>query len=310
MITLRGVTVSFGAKTVFDGIDWELPEAGVYLVLGANGAGKSMLLDVIAGRRKPRAGTVHLGKVPVYKLFGPDLPRMEYLRREASAEDAGTLWTVFGYRMRQSGGDEKPSEMLEKMTLPWTEAEMRKLRVEALPQGELLEFELLCAMSLMPQYLFIDDYFSRFSFAGCERVAANLQSWQRISGGIVLAASTRYFGFMDSFSGVYVLEGGKLRELRPRAVDENGEIGEEPEGREQPREVLVVCGEYFYRHSRVQQENPHVELRAVLENALLIGVKTTLDGALSFLRECGIDVLSVSFAPRMDAKEYGQGVFF
>lgn len=309
MITLRGVTVWFGAKAVFDGLDWELPEAGVYLVLGANGAGKSMLLDVIAGRRKPRAGAVHLGKVPVYKLFGPDLPRMEYLRREASAEDAGTLWNVFGYRMRQSGGDEKPSEILEKMTLPWTEGEMRKLRVEALPQGELLEFELLCAMSLMPKYLFIDDYFSRFSFAGCERVAANLQSWQRISGGTVLATSTRYFGFMDTFSGIYVLEGGKLRELQPIAKCGDGRGAGEPVAAG-PREVLIVCGEYFYRHSRVQQENAHVELLAVLENALLISVKTTLDDALKFLDDCGIDVLSVSFRPRMDAKEYGQGVFF
>lgn len=309
MITLRGVTVSFGDKTVFDGLDWELPEAGVYLVLGANGAGKSMLLDVIAGRRKPRAGAVHLGKVPVYKLFGPDLPRMEYLRREASAEDAGTLWNVFGYRMRQSGGEEKPGEILERMTLPWTEAEMRKLRVEALPQGELLEFELLCAMSLMPKYLFIDDYFSRFSFEGCERVSANLQNWQRISGGTVLATSTRYFGFMDTFSGIYVLEGGKLRELQPIAKCGDGRSVDEPPAAG-PREVLIVCGEYFYRHSRVQQENPHVELLAVLENALLISVKTTLDDALKFLDDCGIDVLSVSFRPRMDAKEYGQGVFF
>ena len=298
MITLRGVTVSFGAKTVFDGLDWELPEAGVYLVLGANGAGKSMLLDVIAGRRKPRAGAVHLGKVPVYKLFGPDLPRMEYLRREASAEDAGTLWNVFGYRMRQSGGDEKPGEILERMTLPWTEAEMRKLRVEALPQGELLEFELLCAMSLMPKYLFIDDYFSRFSFAGCERVAASLQSWQRISGGTVLATSTRYFGFMDTFSGIYVLEGGKLRELQPIAKCGDGRGADELDA-SGPREVLIVCGEYFYRHSRVQQENAHVELLAVLENALLISVKTTLDDALKFLDDCGIDVLSVSLMGRL-----------
>lgn len=308
MISLRGVCVSFGTKAVFDGLDWELPEAGVYLVLGANSSGKSALLDVIAGRRKPKGGEVILNEVPVYKLFAPDLPRMEYLRREACAEEADALWGAYSHRLRQCGGRDIPRELLDRIGLPWTEAEMKKLRLQALPQGELLEFELLCAMSLLPKFLLVDDYFSRFSFAGCERVASNLQAWHRFGGGTVIATSTRYFGLMDAFDGVFVLEGGKLRRLSPRPPEAKNGNGEPPT--EAPREVLIVCGEFFYRHSRAQQDNEHLAVLAVLEYALLVEIKTTLDQALAYLRECGIDIVSVSFTPRMDMQEYGQGVFF
>jgi ABC-type multidrug transport system ATPase subunit len=308
VISLRGVSVSFGTKAVFDGLDWELPEAGVYLVLGANSSGKSVLLDVIGGRRKPKSGEVMLSDVPVYKLFAPDLPRIEYLRREATADEADALWGAYSHRLRQCGSREVPHDLLNRLALPWTEAEMRKLRMQSLPQGELLEFELLCAMSLIPKFLLIDDYFSRFSFTACERVASNLSAWHRLSGGTVVATSVRYFGFMEAFDGVFALEGGKLRKLTPRAVEEPARNGEPPA--EAPREVLIVCGEFFYRHSRAQQDNEHLAVRAVLENALLVEIKTTLDGALGYLRECGIDIVSVSFAPRMDAQEYGQGVFF
>ncbi len=310
---MQGVTVSFGAKKVLDNLTLELAEPGVFLILGANGAGKTVLLDVIGGRRRPNAGKVLLGSVPVYGLFGPDLPRIEYLRRETSAEGVGTLWNLFAHQIKQGTGRANPHEMLQRFHLPWSEEDMRRLRLDTLPQSQVLEFELLCALAAEPDYLLVDDYLSRFSFATCERVARNLHVWHKAGAGTAILTSARFFGHMDVFTGVYHLAGGQLVELTRQSGEDSARHREPDatgEGLPQSREVLVICGEYFYRHSRAQDENEHLAVKAVLENALLIEVRTTLDSALAHLRSLGIDIVAVVLEPHTEGYEYCHQRFF
>lgn len=58
MIRLREVVVARGANRIVDSLTVEIPAGGVFWVVGANGAGKSSLLRVIAGLDRPRRGTV------------------------------------------------------------------------------------------------------------------------------------------------------------------------------------------------------------------------------------------------------------
>jgi ABC-type multidrug transport system ATPase subunit len=303
VVSLKGVTVAFGADKVLDELTLELTEPGAYLILGANGSGKTVLLDVIGGRRRPDKGEVLLGSVPVYGLFGPDLPRIEYLQREAVPEESDALWNLFAYQAKQGSGQAKPREIVQRFHLPWSEEQMRRLRLDMLSQSEVLEFELLCAFAVRPDYLLVDDYLSRFSFDTCERTIGNLRAWQKVSTGTAILTSSRFFGHMDGFAGVYHLTGGKLAELPPTPPVGSAESGT-------GREVLVVCGEYFYRHSRAQEENEHLAVKTVLENALLIEIKTTLDGALAYLQSLGIDLVAVVLSPDAEGYEYCHQRFF
>ncbi|MGH7749051.1 MAG: ATP-binding cassette domain-containing protein, partial [Candidatus Dormibacteria bacterium] len=58
LIVLEGVGVAFGATTVFSGLDLRVEARDRLAVVGANGAGKSSLLEVIAGTAPPSAGRV------------------------------------------------------------------------------------------------------------------------------------------------------------------------------------------------------------------------------------------------------------
>jgi branched-chain amino acid transport system ATP-binding protein len=49
LLSVRGLSVSYGAARVVDGVDLKVPEKGVVALLGANGAGKSSILKAIAG---------------------------------------------------------------------------------------------------------------------------------------------------------------------------------------------------------------------------------------------------------------------
>jgi ATP-binding cassette subfamily F protein 3 len=58
LIALEGVGVAFGATTIFSGLDLRIEARDRLAIVGANGAGKSSLLEVIAGTMPPAAGRV------------------------------------------------------------------------------------------------------------------------------------------------------------------------------------------------------------------------------------------------------------
>lgn len=64
-LQLREVELAFGEQKILDGISFDLPPGEITLLRGENGAGKSVLLNVLSGYVRPHSGTVklRLGKV-------------------------------------------------------------------------------------------------------------------------------------------------------------------------------------------------------------------------------------------------------
>ncbi|MBW6528144.1 heme ABC exporter ATP-binding protein CcmA [Sphingomonas sp. RHCKR7] len=58
LLAARGLAVARGGRLLAEGVTLELARGGAALVTGANGAGKSSLLRVLAGLLAPAAGTV------------------------------------------------------------------------------------------------------------------------------------------------------------------------------------------------------------------------------------------------------------
>ena len=57
-LAVRGLKVTFNDVTVLDGIDLDVAEGEILVLLGPSGCGKSTLLRSIAGLQSPSAGTV------------------------------------------------------------------------------------------------------------------------------------------------------------------------------------------------------------------------------------------------------------
>ena len=70
-LAARGLKAGFGAQTVLHGIDLDVPAGQVTGIFGLNGAGKSVLLKVIAGVVPTRAGVVTLDGAEIQGL-GPE----------------------------------------------------------------------------------------------------------------------------------------------------------------------------------------------------------------------------------------------
>src|SRR5580658_3339646 len=59
--SLKAVYKRYGAKVIYDGLDFQVRRRERWCVMGVNGAGKSTLLKLIAGAAEPDDGTVALG---------------------------------------------------------------------------------------------------------------------------------------------------------------------------------------------------------------------------------------------------------
>src|SRR5215467_10612036 len=81
LIVCQDVEIAFGATTVLRGLDLRIERRDRLAVVGANGAGKSSLLDVLAGVAQPAAGTVETERHL----------RIGYLPQEAAAPVAPTV---------------------------------------------------------------------------------------------------------------------------------------------------------------------------------------------------------------------------
>lgn len=75
----RGVTRTYGegrsAVHALRGVDIEIPEGEIVVMLGASGSGKSTLLNILGGLDRPTAGTVHFRDTELTTLSDRDLTR-------------------------------------------------------------------------------------------------------------------------------------------------------------------------------------------------------------------------------------------
>ena len=60
-LEVRGLTLEVAGKTLIDGIDLSIVAGGMTIILGANGAGKTLLLRLLHGLIEPTGGTIRWG---------------------------------------------------------------------------------------------------------------------------------------------------------------------------------------------------------------------------------------------------------
>ena len=65
LVSMRGIVKKYGETTVFDGIDLDVEQGEVVVLIGPSGAGKSTLLRCINGLEQVDAGAIEIGGEPL-----------------------------------------------------------------------------------------------------------------------------------------------------------------------------------------------------------------------------------------------------
>ncbi len=76
VLSAQSLSLSYGDRTVIDGLDLEVPPGRITAIIGANGCGKSTLLRALARLLRPSAGAVMLDGAPLQGRSSKEVARV------------------------------------------------------------------------------------------------------------------------------------------------------------------------------------------------------------------------------------------
>ena len=105
MIRIIDLTRSFNGHAVLDGINLEVPQGEITVIIGKSGVGKSVLLKHIIGLLKPDRGQVLIDGVDITKARGQTLKelkqRFAYLFQGGALFDSLTVFENVAFPLRE-----------------------------------------------------------------------------------------------------------------------------------------------------------------------------------------------------------------
>ena len=154
MLTVKGLSKSFGAKKAITDLSLTLEEGHIFGMLGTNGAGKSTLLRVMSGILRADAGSIHLDNMSVYE--NPAAKReICYLSDDptflpnASIAEMGRMQAAYYPEYSES----KLKALCERFALPMNE------RITSFSKGTQKRAQICLGLALNPRVLLCDETF-------------------------------------------------------------------------------------------------------------------------------------------------------
>ena len=232
-VELRGVTKSFGERTVLRNFDCMLLRDDRIGIVGANGSGKSTLLNLLAGKLAPDAGEIEVGETVRIGYFCQEVPDMD--------SDTRVIDYVkeIGNRIETAEGMLTATQLLEQFLFP---AEVQWSPIRKLSGGEKRRLFLLSVLAAAPNVLLLDEPTNDLDIQTLSILEDYLDSFP---GAVVAVSHDRYF--LDRVvRRVFAVEpdgrvkgypGGYTEYLEARQKEEKPKIPREPapdKGKERP----------------------------------------------------------------------------
>jgi ATP-binding cassette subfamily F protein uup len=190
VIRLQGVGHRFGSGNwLFENLDLDLEPGGRLGVIGANGTGKSTLLDILAGRLAPRAGTVERGStvhLGYYDQVGRDLDPTQRVRAAVTGPTRQPDW--------------EDARLMERF---WFDADAQWAPIGTLSGGERRRLQLLLVLAERPNVLLLDEPTNDLDLDTLRVLEDFLESWP---GSLVVVSHDRAF-LERTVTDVVVLHG-------------------------------------------------------------------------------------------------------
>ena len=206
-LSVRNLTQTFGKTTALDDISLTLSTPGIHGLLGRNGSGKTTLMSIMAGLRKPTAGTVSLDGAPVYENYAATT-RICIIREsgDTTSERTEAITDAFALArdMRPFWDDAYAARLLEMFALT------PEMKVCTLSRGE--RARLACILGLAaraPLTLFDEAYLgmdapARYAFY--DALLADFLAHPRL----ILVSSHHIEEVARLFEEVMIIDAGRL----------------------------------------------------------------------------------------------------
>ena len=182
ILEIEGIAKGYGGRTLFSGFSLSFTKGMKLGLIGDNGTGKSTLLDIIAGRIEPDAGTVDRGQNTAFGYY-------DQLGRDLRSGKTVLEYTEeIGKRIIMGDGEEvSASRFLELFGFP---VSLHRTPVGLLSGGERRRLYLITRLASNPNFLLFDEPTNDLDIATMERLEEYIVSFP---GCAVISSHDRTF---------------------------------------------------------------------------------------------------------------------
>mgnify|MGYP003586570239 FL=1 len=185
LLSIRGITKSFGSNSVLKGIDMQVDAGEVVALIGGNGAGKSTLMKIIMGIYQPDSGEIYVNGV-CEKLARPSaslacgiylVPQEPMLFPNMTVEEN----VLMGFIEKKNLLHKRLVELLE--CLGWKLNLERKAATLSIAEQQLVE--ILRGLMRDAKLLILDEPTSSLTFKEVESLFSIVEDLKRKGIGII-----------------------------------------------------------------------------------------------------------------------------
>jgi polar amino acid transport system ATP-binding protein len=232
MVDVRGVHKSFGALTVLDGVDLQVRQGEVTVLVGPSGSGKSTLLRLINHLERADRGFISVGgELMGYRRSGNrlhELKERDILKQRTRIGFVFQNFNLFGHlsvlenvveapvsaqRRPRADAEAKARELLARVGLEDKAAEYPR----RLSGGQQQRVAIARALALEPEVLLFDEPTSALDPELVGEVLAVIRDLA--AAGTTMVVVTHELGFAREIADTVVfLDGGRVLEQGPPAA--------------------------------------------------------------------------------------------
>lgn len=218
MIELRGLTVTYGRTLALHKIDLQI-HPGVTGLFGPNGAGKSTLLRVLAGLRRPSAGSVTIDGEPIEVRDEEFRRNLSYCGHETGLYRHLTVGENLELFARMYGAAQaRVDEVLDGIGL----TDRRDARVGTLSAGLARRAGVARALLHEPRLLLLDEPYANVDEEAAEKISDMVKTYAGANDRYVLIATHGAKKVKAFADGGIILQRGSVISYRARVPDEVG----------------------------------------------------------------------------------------
>ncbi len=218
IVRVRDLRFGFGARTIYDGVDLDIPRGKITCIMGPSGTGKTTLLRLIGGQWRPQTGTVEFDGINVHKQSRSQL--FELRKRMGMLFQTGALFTdltVFdnvAFPLREH--TELPESLIRDVVLMKLEAVGLRgaaaLYPEQISGGMARRVALARAIALEPDMVMYDEPFTGQDPISMGVLIRLIRTLNQDLGTTSIIVSHDVAEVLSISDQAYVVAGGKVLE--------------------------------------------------------------------------------------------------